>query len=210
MKPQLLTGLACLALCLLSSGLWSQTHGFRFNANYLLTQEPVFMLGYEFAADSSSWSWNANVDGGRFVHRSADLPSAQTDTYVVRGLGLELSSRRYFSQHYTGPYGFFLSAFAHAHNYVEEKNSGIGAKGDQLVVDNPTFERHNYQTMRYGAGLGYRSGCEANRLHVEGLAGWYFGDNGLSRGAGAFYDNLSQSELLQRKFKVELNLVFIF
>jgi hypothetical protein len=207
MNPNLLLGLVLLLFSSIASG---QQHGVRVNANYLLTQDPIFMLGYEYSADSSSWGYNLNIDGGRYVHRSSDSPSSSIDTYVVRGMGLEASVRKYFSFKYPGPYGWFLSSFTHLNTYKEEEQSGISQTTEGYAFDDPTIETNRYQTLRYGLATGFRSGCKAHKLHVEGLAGWYFGDHGLHAGAGKFYDNLSLGEKVQRKIKIELNLVVIF
>lgn len=194
--------LAGAALLLLSLSGFSQ-HQVAVNTNFFLTQRPVFMVGYSHSADSSQWSFGANAEFGRFNYSGKNHLSSQIDQEVSTGFGIMPEIRRYTRAQ---AFGLFATSFCQIRRFKTTEQHGVTLTPNGYQLENPEISVRKQTTMRYGVGVGYRSGCHASRLHLEVLTGAYVAQ--LS-GEKRDFTSISHDEFDQY-IRLELNLVAVF
>lgn len=151
------------------------------NANFFLTQEPVFSAGYELSPDSSLLSFAINADFGRFQTTEKQFLSSTIDAQYTTGFGLMPECRLYLGSNvHKGPFGLFATAFVQQRFYKSVEQHGVTVTAEGFDVDAPNLKKTHTQATRYGMGAGFRSGCHANLLHLEVLGGYYFAGHGTA------------------------------
>jgi hypothetical protein len=201
-KPKLLlTGL----LVVLSIACFSQSHGVSLNTNFLITQTPVFQLGYEYHSDSSAFSYVLNVDAGRYQHTADQLFFSSIDDYTLTGFGIMPEARYYpFQKKLDGAFGVILAAYARVHRYKSTEQKGIAVENNALVIDQPSIVTSRFNAINAGLALGYRSRCVANTIYLEILGGWHPLITEFGRGQRL------QPASVYANIRAELNLVALF
>ena len=197
------------ALCLLIGVLLSLSalaqHQVGLNTNFFLSQRPVFQAGYAFSADSSVWTWGVNAEFGRFANVSRDVNNAQMDIESSIGFGVMPEVRYFFSDDST-PFGPFVTSFCRVRRFTTTTQYGVELTPDGFQLEDPVTQRKNQTTARYGIGMGYRSGCYANLIHMEVLGGAFLGN---FHGEQADFTNIRHDQVDQY-IRLELNLVAVF
>lgn len=153
----------------------AQEHNVTLNTNFFLNQRPVFQAGYSFAKDSSNWSMGAHAEFGRFYLTSKEYLTSNVDLERSVGFGVIPEVRRYFQQN-DQRMGFFAAGFCRIRHEQNTRQEGVNVSESGIQIIDPSLTKENKWTGHYGVGLGYRSGCAANLLHLEVLCGAYLGD----------------------------------
>jgi hypothetical protein len=202
----LLTG-ALFALCSLFAS--AQSGGIRVNANYLLSQTPVFGLGYECQLDSTTFSFSLGLEGGQYQLLEQSALFSAIDGESVVGLAL-LPEARYYKgdKDFGGHFGFFGNLFCRLGRFETMRQSGVLATDAGFEISSPEIISSRYSRYQLGSGIGYRSGCHANKLHLEAMLGYYWLGKAPIESGGT-RSTQERMNINAQKVRVELNLVIL-
>ncbi len=176
----------------------------------MLTNKPVFKLGYEHFIDSSSFSFGINAEYGRYSYIEKGLMYNFMDEYELVGGGLMIESRYYpVIANTKDHFGFFTSAFVMARRLKETVQDGVEIVDGKYNIDNPSISTNYGYAFNYGLALGYRTGCPTSRLHAEIVTGYAFSYSTL-KNIERFTENVEYSGADNSYIRIELNLVASF
>lgn len=140
-----------------------QSHAVHLNANYLISQKPVFGFGYAYAADSSHFSFGTSFEFGRFESIETGILANAVDRYEESGIGFRPEARYYFA---TNQRGFFVAGFANFRAYYA--NHMEGRVNDQSgALEFPLVASTMGKQWRLGAQAGYRMQVGASGMLLE-------------------------------------------
>ena len=195
----------CVFMAVICSG---QSQFIKVDFSYFATKNPVFKLGYEKGLDSSFFTLGGHIELGQYAANSKNFNFSSFTDYELFGAGI-LAESKYFilpekdSRHYGG----FISGFVLVRSLKERYTQDVSVSEEGFQLQDMNNHISKGIATHFGFALGYRSGCYAGPLHLEGLIGYGFGNNNLGEDHSGFRSRVTNLITSNDYFRAELSLI---